>query len=249
MFRKFKKWMEFNPPYALDADGWEEFKMRFRKEAPIRYFLTEVAGFKISMIGTRLSRTVWWIRHRTTNRYHVVKTGLEPGWHDVDEKILHVCFNMLVDYVEQECASMNVVFSNEARREAYGWRAKLPRVFRENWRSREHGLAHLEWEMTLDDPSLSVDERSPHQAEKARAVKQLYLWWVDERPKREELEYPLEEGIGMKTLSAKWKAANPEKAAATADWAKQSHILEKAWDDEDTLMLMKLVKIRKGLWT
>jgi len=243
--------MEFNPPYALDADGWDEFNERFRKEAPIRYFLTKVVGFEVSMIGTRISRAIWWVRHRTINRYHVVKTGLEPGWCDTDEKMLYTCFTMLVDYVEQECAWMHVVFDADKREKALGYRRFIPRIIRnQRFRDREAGLAHLAWEMTLNDSSLPIYERSPHQAEKARVVTQLYLWWVDERPKREELAYPLEDSPGgLITLSAKWKAENPEKSESISNWAKESHVIEKAWDDEDTLMLMKLVKIRKGLWT
>lgn len=47
----------------------------------------------------------WWVLHRTVPRYryHVHKFHrLSPGWHDVDYKILHACFDFLVEYVEKE---------------------------------------------------------------------------------------------------------------------------------------------------
>lgn len=45
----------------------------------------------------------WWIRHRTTNRYHVLRIGsLTPGWWDVDTRLLHASFTLLESYVENE---------------------------------------------------------------------------------------------------------------------------------------------------
>jgi hypothetical protein len=44
----------------------------------------------------------WWVRHRTTNRHHVLNLGLKPGWWDTDTKLLHASFTLLEDYVELE---------------------------------------------------------------------------------------------------------------------------------------------------
>ena len=44
----------------------------------------------------------WWFLHRTTHRYHVVSTGLSPGYYDTDHLMLHACFNLLKDFVEKE---------------------------------------------------------------------------------------------------------------------------------------------------
>ena len=46
----------------------------------------------------------YWIKYRTTDKYHVVKTGLKPGYYECDTRILHVNFNMLKDFVEVESA-------------------------------------------------------------------------------------------------------------------------------------------------
>ena len=57
------------------------------------------------------NRMYWWIRHRTTNRYHVLKyRNLTPGWHDVDTRILHACFDLFCDFVEQEKGLENLKF-------------------------------------------------------------------------------------------------------------------------------------------
>lgn len=49
---------------------------------------------------------IWWIRHRIDprHRYHVIKTELKPGYHDVPELLLYGCFSLLVRYVEKEKA-------------------------------------------------------------------------------------------------------------------------------------------------
>lgn len=44
----------------------------------------------------------WWFLHRfhPSHRYHIMKTGLKPGWHDYDSLILHVAFKNFVDHFE-----------------------------------------------------------------------------------------------------------------------------------------------------
>lgn len=46
---------------------------------------------------------LWWVRHRTTHRFHVLKLrSLKPGWWDIDYRLLHASFTLLEDYVERE---------------------------------------------------------------------------------------------------------------------------------------------------
>ena len=47
----------------------------------------------------------YWFLHRfhPKRRYHVHKfRHLKPGWHDVDGRMLHACFDLLCDFVERE---------------------------------------------------------------------------------------------------------------------------------------------------
>lgn len=249
MFKKFNRWMRFDPPEALSWDGWEDFDADFKKQAPIRYFLVKVFWAGIRKRAYRLTGIHRWVLHRTVRRFHVVDTGLEPGYYDKDTLILHGAFSILVDYVEQEVAWMEVIFDKEAMKKELGWRYYLPRLFRPEYRNREAGLKHLDWEATLDSEDLHPNEQSPDQAKRARELKALYLWWTEERPKREELEYPLDDTIGLDSLSQKWKKANPDKDEAISKWARNSHIQEEAWAQEDTMMLIKLIKLRRGMWT
>jgi hypothetical protein len=53
---------------------------------------------------SRVRNIYWWVRHRVdpSHRYHVVRTGLKPGYYDVDTLMLHSCMALLCRYVEHE---------------------------------------------------------------------------------------------------------------------------------------------------
>ena len=50
----------------------------------------------------RINRLYWAIRHRTTDRYHIVKTDLPPEYYDIEILMLHSMFSLLCRYVEDE---------------------------------------------------------------------------------------------------------------------------------------------------
>lgn len=52
----------------------------------------------------RVSDAKWWLLHRfhPGHRYNVIRTGLKPGYYDVDELMLHGCMELLRRYVENE---------------------------------------------------------------------------------------------------------------------------------------------------
>lgn len=46
---------------------------------------------------------LWWIKYRTTHRFHVIKLNtLHPGWWDTDSRLLHASFALLENYIERE---------------------------------------------------------------------------------------------------------------------------------------------------
>lgn len=48
-------------------------------------------------LSHRLHTWKWWCYHRFVprHRYNIVRTGLEPGYYDEDDLILHACFSLL----------------------------------------------------------------------------------------------------------------------------------------------------------
>jgi hypothetical protein len=49
-----------------------------------------------------LMEIIWWVRYRTTRRYHVLNLGTKPGYSDVTERLIHANFALLVHFVEME---------------------------------------------------------------------------------------------------------------------------------------------------
>lgn len=69
----------------------------------------------------------WWIKHRTTDKYHIVKLGLPPGYYDIDHRMLYACFALLVEFVEYEYNNADWEWDEEHQKvgkeikELYNW--------------------------------------------------------------------------------------------------------------------------------
>ena len=112
----------------------------------------------------------------------------------------------------------------------------------------ESGLKYLQWEMT-------IDKTSPHQAEAAREIWQLYHWWKFVRPNRVDpmdasgwsehcrlLESRGRHILDTDDLTAEERA----RSRKTLDVCRE---IEANYDEEDEEYLVRLIKIRKSLWT
>jgi hypothetical protein len=247
LHRKFAAWLRFNPVGALSGEGWNLFNAEFKSKAPIRYwFHRDFNRNFILPIKWRIDEISEWIRYRTYDKYHVVKTGLPPGYADKDTIMLHTNFNLLKDYVEVEIA-MREWWSDD---EPKSWAVNYVPLYRRfmNFRRPDLGLKQLEWAATLDDPALPIHEQSPHQAVHARETIKLYKWWVSERPSREEVVIRnLRNVIDRDDLFPDF-SSHPEYPDYIND-IRRSNDQEDDWHNEDEEMLIRLIKIRRGLWS
>ena len=176
-----------------------------------------------------------WFWNGFVNRTHLVKVReMKFGqWSDLDYKMFHANFSMLVEFVEQELA-----INSTARK--YG---------------RENGLAHLDWEIDLvNDPTVNPWEREMcrAQSENAKVVKELYLWYKDIRPARPDpddlwsVRYPR---ANRKMEGNKYVVDKQEDEADCHALIEQAWKIEKQYDEEDTEKLITLIRIRHSLWT
>ena len=221
------------PNVARSSEDWRDFKIFHKKNNPIRYFLNE--DFNSIFIwpwSMPLRRAKEWIEYRTTRRYHVVKTGQKPGYSDLSEKMLHVNFNMLKEFVEVEKAHM------------WQWSES-------EFKSEQPGVSHLLWEMGLDDDN----EHQNQQSVNAREQYELYDWWTNVRPYRESIDVGWEayhelrnEIYGDECFFCSDKDT-PELKELQKKWIATSSIMEKNYAEEDEAMLIRLMKIRGSLWT
>lgn len=252
MFKKVNDWLHFNPPDYATTDEWVAFDKKYRTEAPFRHFCVKVLpGHTYSPISNWIRKFTNQIRYRIA-RYHVVSTDLSPGYYDKDTLLLCSAFTLLKDFVEVEKASMEHVCNNTP----YKMNPLLKYVpyYKDiTFRSRELGLNYLEWETKLE-----CDEFDDclNQAQRAEEVRELYLWWVDVRPARVEPECPENPEAEddddlhiLASLTEGYKEKYPEHTAKMDQWYEDYAALEDAWEKEDTEMLIRLVNVRKSLWT
>lgn len=248
--KRMRAWFGIEKPLAAQWGEWDDWKQKTKREHPIGYWLTEKLPSHLERIPETFidpfHNISYYIRNRWHRQTHVLRTGFKPGtYHDLRERLLYGCMESLVDFVEIEKAWMAYICDGTDT-------VKL----RKGGRSVEAGLKYLEWEMTLDDPALSSTEASPTQAQCAREVYEIYTWWKTLRPARPDpfdasgwSDYCDEQrGSGLDFLDER-RERSSEDIERSRSILNKCRELEAAQDDEDTAMLIRLMKIRLHLWT
>lgn len=267
---KFADWVRGTPALAAGtSEEWAAWRL-VAKRKKIRYWLAEegidyLQNFICWPIN-QIRAVRYYINNRWISKTHAFTSTLERGqWYDFDMRFLHSAFDALVDFVEIEQAWMQVVFSEEERKKyKTPWYRTVFRI--RSWRSPEAGLAHLAWASTLTNADY-VDKDDPtygHPSSQAQAAIEtltLYRWWKEDRPKRSD---PMDVSGWSAYCAERQKAAQAredrywigstidetdEMRERASKMCEACHKLEKEQEDEDTAMLIRLVKLRKHLWT
>jgi len=260
--------MKVEKPEYLSLEEWDNWENKLKTSRPWAYFVTEEIWDKINDITYPIRNGYMdcknYIRHRLFDRYHMVDTGLKPGYYDTSDRILHSCFSLLKDYVEIELSWKTMVFDESAKKK-YSLPFFSNGLFRiKNYRNRDAGLDHLRWEkgLTNDEsmgykPSDSIYGTLTDQAIRAKEIEELYLWWTQIRPLRQD---SMDES-GWSAYCEKMKHLKKDgfwinsMQLTDEEQQEQKNILQKVNDldnqhmKEDEEMLIRLVKIREGLWT
>lgn len=194
-----------------------------------------------------------YIYYRWAVKTHALTSTLKRGMgHELDDRMLYALFDELVEFVEVEHAWMHVIVSeNDNEKYKIPWYHRVIRFVK--WRCAEAGVAHLEWSASLiyDDEYTSKDNPKyglpTEQAIAARQILELYHWWKVERSSRPDVfqESGYDEYIDIQ-WPIKLSGIDREKynQVSTALYE-----LENKYYEEDTEMLIKLMKIRSHLWT
>jgi hypothetical protein len=225
---------------ARSSEDWNYFRKYHKANNPIRYFLHhEFESMFIWPWSMPLRRAKEWVEYRTTRRYHIIKTGMAPGYSDISEKMLHVNFNMLKNFVEKEKSHMYMFLTEHPV-------AK---------KGADAGVAYLLWEMGLEEGGWSGNKS---QSENAREVYELYNWWTNERPYRLEDahvewgEYQsLSEHIYGKSdgFFMREDKDTPDLIERRRIWLDTANEIEASNLKEDEDMLIRLMEVRNSLWT
>ena len=252
------------------SEEWDEWTTQAKMQHNFRYWLAEDGLGYLQDFVTWPVRKIYAIKYYINNRWvtgtHRLTAharNIRPGdWCDVGNRFLPCLFNELVDFVEVELAWWHIAWDDEARKQfkspwyATGW-------FRwRTWRCPEAGLANLEWQRSLrwQENEVGKDfkglgELTP-QAVKAQEILDLYTWWTTVYPNRPD---PYE-ASGWTSACEAQRAANGGKLSfsepkdpvlkkASDKAHKLLQKIEAAYEKEDEDMMIRLIKVRHGLWT
>jgi hypothetical protein len=266
---KFADWLRgTKKPVAETWEGWSKWNKLAEAAHPVRYWLAD-EGLDylqkvVFYIPDKLYSVKYYINNRWVTKTHALTAhprDIKPGqWQDVGNRFLPCLFNELVDFVEVELAWWNIAWTDEGRKKykapfyATGW-------FRwRSWRCKQSGLDNLDWQRTLKfdeqwlDPTDNKFGLPTPQAINAQEILDLYNWWTVTRPARIDPH----DASGWSTYCDArrgeddgWLANDktPAQRKQGNKAMKALHKIEAAYEKEDEEMMIRLIKVRGGLWT
>lgn len=275
---RFADWLRGTAkPHSETAEGWHDWKEEVKARNPLRFWLAEefldnVQDF-FNWPMDRLHALTYWINNRFVEQTHVCRTGMKKGdWHETGDRMLYGLFNELAWFVSEQKSWMEYISHRDKYRHLPFWKTTWPLRHFTNFNYPELGLAYLEWEKSLvyneswyGNPGRQFSEEekanSPEygqitpQAKTAIEIGELYDWWVNVRPKRPD---PMDVGgwsAYCDYMSATYGEAvlheerTDDERAMSKQALDKTHAIEQAYEDEDTIMMKRLIEIRGALWT
>ena len=240
-------------PTAATGENWDKWQKENEKR--FGYWFTEeildhiqdVVYFPMDVFKN-IRR---YLRNRFIDKTHMIDTKLHRGeWHEIDHKLIHGMFETIVNFVEYEKAERMYISEiwEMSEKEDISTTAARKKV-KKNVPSREQGLKYLDWE-------ISLKEESPFQSAAAQEVKELYLWWKDVRPNRPDpmdvsgwSEYCDNQRDEGKMRFFSREDTTEEERKMVTNLLDKTNEIENQQYDEDTEMMVRLIKIRRSLWT
>jgi hypothetical protein len=242
---KFADWIRGEKkPYALEWGAWDDYYSDLKKRKPIRYWITEKFFKTLQNIWCfpyDVYHTIdCYVRNRWIDKTHMIDTGFKPGgYYEIDQKILHGLFTELVDFVEKDLAHMG------------DYKGKKKYKFKKG-RCVEAAYEYFRWANRLKDTYPDGTKKPSEQAKTARKIKKLYEWWTKIRPAR--VDPHLSSGwseackVYDQTLFDD-KKKTPTQIKKQKQALKKLGQIEEKYYNEDTNMLIELIKIRRQLWS
>jgi hypothetical protein len=268
---KFADWVRGTAKLkAGTSEEWDEWTTTAQMRHNFRYWLAEEGLDILQKIvywpTDKLYAIKYYINNRWVSRTHSLTAhprDIKPGeWRDVGNRFLPCLFNELVDFVEVELAWWHLAWSPEERPKynmpwwAVGWwRVRT-------WRCPQAGLDNLEWQRQLrwKEEEVGADfkglgELTP-QAVKAQEILDLYTWWTTTYRNRPD---PYETSGWSAACEASRQAnggklswSTPKDPVLKKAQNKAHKLLQKIeadYEKEDEAMMIRLIKVRHGLWT
>jgi len=267
---KFADWLRGTPKLKCGtSEEWDAWEDKAKVAHPIRWWIAEEGLDHLQRIvyyiPDKLNDIRYYINNRWVSHSHALTAhprDIKPGtWSDVGNRFLPCMFNELVDFVEIEQAWHHCIWSDDAKTkfETPWWRSGWLRW--RTWRCPEAGLEYLRWASALTNEEF-LDEGEKHkavptyQASSAKEIIELYTWWTVTYRNRPD---PYEASGWTAACEAQREANNgrlsfssPKDPVLKKAQDKAHKLLQKIeadYEKEDEAMMIRLIKVRQGLWT
>ena len=267
---KFADWLRGTPKLKCGtSEEWDAWEDKAKVAHPIRWWIAEEGLDHLQKfvyyIPDKLNDVRYYINNRWVSRSHSLTAhprDIKPGqWQDVGNRFLPCLFNELVDFVEIEQAWHHCIWSDDAKTkfETPWWRSGWLRW--RTWRCPEAGLEYLRWASALTNEEF-LDEGEKHkavptyQANSAKEIIELYTWWTVTYRNRPD---PYEASGWSAACEAQREAnggrlsfSSPKDPVLKKAQDKAHKLLQKIeadYEKEDEAMMIRLIKVRQGLWT
>jgi hypothetical protein len=270
---KFADWLRGTKKLgAGTSEQWDEWTTTAQMKHNFRYWLAEEGLDYLQKVVYYVPDTLYSIKYYINNRW-VTRThsltaharDIKPGsWSDVGNRFLPCMFNELVDFVEIETAWSHIAWGSEEDKAKYAAPFWSTGWFRwRTWRCPQAGIDHLDWAMSLVvDENMGVEKDHPEygkptgQAERAKEIKELYTWWTQTYRNRPDAY----EASGWTAACEAQREANggkisfntPKDPVLKKAHDKAHKLLQKIeadYEKEEEAMMIRLIKVRHGLWT
>lgn len=270
---KFADWVRGTKKLSAGtSEQWDDWTTTAQMKHNFRYWLAEEGLDILQKIVYWPTDTIYSIKYYINNRW-ITKThaltaharDIKPGeWRDVGNRFLPCLFNELQDFVEVELAWWHIAWAEKDEKKKYNapfwatgwWRWRV-------WRCPQAGLDNLEWQRNLrhsvddgwkeGDPNIG---KPTPQAEKAQEILDLYTWWTTTYRNRPD---PYETSGWSAACEAqrlanggKLSFSSPKDPVLKKAQNKAHKLLQKIeadYEKEDEAMMIRLIKVRHGLWT
>lgn len=217
------------PPFPKTAGTAKEFRdwdLKLQSEYPFRYSLRKAIKsffFPIQVFFRSIQNRIWQLRYRFVpkHKYTTIKLKrLEPGYYDTDTLIFYAAFELFEEFMQRQLTNPHHV-----------------------WEYKEEDFEP--W-MDKDEVQKEMETRNA----KWREMNEIYNWWVNEYPNREQSlpHFPV--------LPKQWGTLAPfnedfENEEIMKEWhrvGKERQIQHDKWAEDDQQMLIRLVKVMPQLW-
>ena len=209
-------------PYALPWEEWDIWKKEQQEKRSFRYWLSDTFLDNMQDVVYFPSDVYYQIKYYIKNRWIDKTHYLKTGLKvgQWHDLDTRIIYGIFNELVDY----VEIELAHLSK-----WNKDKKYKFK-NGRCVEAAYDYFNWAEKLKD--------SPTQSENAKVIREIYEWWTITRPNRPDPYVDDDDGIFSRPLLEEQKQA-----------IKINHDIEESYDNEDSEMLIKLIKIRKGLWS